>query len=316
VLSAPASGASASASWVPVKEQDRPTPARLYTLVSLMTLFWSGNFLIGKIALREIPGPLAAALRVMIAGLAIVPFYRLRTGGWGRWSSKDLSVLAVLGAVGIGVNQFCFIVGLSRTSVAHSALIIGMTPILVLLIAAARGLERITPVRLAGMITAFSGVGVLSLEHGSGGSAASRPTLPGDLITLMAAAAFATYIVFSKEVRPHYPALAANAVLFGAGALSVLPVIVWQGWSFPFGHVSAAGWLAIVYMAALPSLFCYLVFYYALGYFAASRLSAFSYLQPVLATLLGVLLLGEHVTGLAAAGGAIILGGVFLTERG
>lgn len=293
-----------------------PSPARLYTLVSLMTFFWSANFLIGKIALREIPGPLAAALRVLIAGVGIVPFYRFRNGGWGRWSKKDLLALAILGVAGIGVNQFCFIVGLSRTTVAHSALIIGMTPILVLVMAAARGLERITPLRLAGMMLAFGGVGVLSLEHGSGAGASSTPTLAGDLITLVAATAFAAYIVFSKEIRPHHSALAANVVLFGSGAIFVLPVIFWQGWSFPFAKVSAAGWLAILYMAALPSLFCYLVFYYALGYFAASRLSAFSYLQPVLATLLGVLLLGEHVTGLAAAGGAVILGGVFLTERG
>ena len=293
----------------------RPSPIRLYTLVSLMTFFWSANFLIGKIALREFPGPVAAGLRVLFAGLAIVPFYRLRSSDWGRWSKKDLLLLAALGAVGIGVNQFCFIVGLSRTSVAHSALIIGLTPILVLLIAAARGLERITPLRLAGMALAFAGVGVLSLEHGAGG-AASTPTLAGDLTTLLAATAFATYIVFSKEVRHRYPALAANAVLFGSAAVLVLPVVFWQAWSFPFASVSAAAWLAILYMAAFPSLFCYLVFYYALGYFAASRLSAFSYLQPVLATLLGVALLGEHVTGLAATGGAIILGGVFLTERG
>ena len=307
----------ASGGLPPASGQARlhPSPVRLYTLVSLMTFFWSANFLIGKIALREFPGPVAAGLRVLFAGLAIVPFYRLRSSDWGRWSKKDLLLLAALGAVGIGVNQFCFIVGLSRTSVAHSALIIGLTPILVLLIAAARGLERITPLRLAGMALAFAGVGVLSLEHGAGG-AASTPTLAGDLTTLLAATAFATYIVFSKEIRHQYPALAANAVLFGSAAVLVLPVVFLQAWSFPFASVSAAAWLAILYMAAFPSLFCYLVFYYALGYFAASRLSAFSYLQPVLATLLGVALLGEHVTGLAATGGAIILGGVFLTERG
>ena len=308
----------ASGGLPPASGQARlhPSPVRLYSLVSLMTFFWSANFLIGKIALREFPGPLAAALRVLLAGLAIVPFYRLRSGGWGRWAKKDLLLLAILGAVGIGVNQFCFIVGLSRTTVAHSALIIGMTPILVLLIAAARGLERITPLRLGGMALAFAGVGVLSLEHGAGNGARSTPTLAGDLITLAAATAFATYIVFSKEIRHQYPALAANAVLFGSAAIIVLPVVFWQGWSFPFANVSAAGWLAIFYMAAFPSLFCYLVFYYALGYFAASRLSAFSYLQPALATLLGVALLGEHFSWLAAAGGAIILGGVFLTERG
>ncbi len=290
-------------------------PGRVYTLVGLMTFFWSANFLIGKIALREFPGPLAAALRILFAALAIVPFYRWKTGEWGRWRKRDGLLLASLGAVGIGVNQFCFLVGLSKTSIAHSALIIGTTPISVLLIAAARGMERITPLRLLGMLAAFGGAAALGREQGAAADGPA-PTLSGDLITFLASFAFAAYIVFSKEVRHRYAALPANAWLFGSAGVCVLPIALWQGWGFAFSQVSAEGWLAILYMAALPSLFCYLVFYWALDYFAASRLSAFSYLQPVLATLLGVLLLGERISAPLIAGGAVILGGVFLTERG
>jgi drug/metabolite transporter (DMT)-like permease len=293
-----------------------PRPGRLYSLVGLMTFFWSANFLIGKIALREFPGPLAAALRILFAALASVPLCRWKTGNWGRWQKRDGFILASLGAVGIGVNQFCFLVGLSKTSIAHSALIIGTTPISVLLIAAARGMERITGLRLLGMLAALGGVALLGREHGAAAAGGAIPTLAGDLITFLASAAFAAYIVFSKEVRRRYAALPANAWLFGSAGVCVLPMALWQGWRFPFSHVSAAGWLAILYMAAFPSLFCYLVFYWALDYFAASRLSAFSYLQPVLATLLGVLLLGERISAPLLAGGAVILGGVFLTERG
>src|SRR5262249_53794784 len=122
-----------------------PNRALLYTLIGLMQLFWSANFLIGKIALRHFPAPLVAGLRITIAAAAILPFYWWKVHGRGHWTRRDLPTLLMLGLIGVTINQFFFTLGLSKTSVAHSALIIGMTPISVLLIGAARGLERITP---------------------------------------------------------------------------------------------------------------------------------------------------------------------------
>ncbi|HYM13013.1 MAG TPA: DMT family transporter [Bryobacterales bacterium] len=292
-------------------------PPLLYTLVGLMTLFWSANFFIGKIALREFPGPLAASLRLLIAALGMLPIYFWKTGGQRRWSWRDAPTLVFLGFVGVAINQFCFIVGLSKTSVAHSSLIIGMTPIWVLLIAVARGLERMTPQKLGGMLIAFAGVAVLSMEKPPAGSPpGDGPTLAGDLITFVGASAFAFYTVLGKEVNHRFGSVTVNTFLFGSGALILSPVMLLQGWSFPFARVSAAGWLSLLYMGIFPSLVCYLIFYYALGYVAASRLSALSYLQPVAATALAAVFLGERISALLLAGGAVIFTGVYLTERG
>ena len=68
-------------------------------------------------------------------------------------------------------------------------------------------------------------------------------------------------------------------------------------------------------MALFPSVICYLIYYYALTYIPASRVAAFNYLQPVLATLMAVIALGERVTWPLVAGGAVIFSGVYLTER-
>jgi drug/metabolite transporter (DMT)-like permease len=299
-----------------------PNPPLLYTLVGLMTFFWSANFLIGKIALREFPGPLAASLRLLIAALGMLPIYFWKAHGWkvpwpSRWTRRDLPTLAFLGFVGVAINQFCFIVGLSKTSVAHSSLIIGMTPIWVLLIAVARRLERITPWKLGGMLIAFAGVGVLSMEKPPAGSPpGGGPTLAGDLITFLGASAFALYTVLGKEVSHRFGSITVNTFLFGSGALMLLPVMFWQGWSFPYARVSSAGWLSLLYMGIFPSLVCYMIFYYALGYVTASRLSALSYLPPVAATGLAALFLGERISALLLMGGAVIFTGVYLTERG
>jgi drug/metabolite transporter (DMT)-like permease len=69
-------------------------------------------------------------------------------------------------------------------------------------------------------------------------------------------------------------------------------------------------------MAIFPSVLGYLIYCYALTKMPASRVSAFSYLQPLLATILAVPMLGEPVSGSLAGGGALILAGVYVTERG
>ncbi len=69
-------------------------------------------------------------------------------------------------------------------------------------------------------------------------------------------------------------------------------------------------------MALFSSVISYLIYYYALSKISASRVSAFNYLQPVVATLLAAVMLGERVTLPVVAGGAVVFSGVYLTERG
>jgi drug/metabolite transporter (DMT)-like permease len=80
--------------------------------------------------------------------------------------------------------------------------------------------------------------------------------------------------------------------------------------------VSSAAWGSLVYMALFPSVICYLIYYYALSRISASRVTAFIYLEPVLATLMAVAFLGERVSAQLVAGGTVIFAGVYLTERG
>ena len=102
------------------------------------------------------------------------------------------------------------------------------------------------------------------------------------------------------------------------GGLALAPLTLWQGWSFPSRSVSAGGWLGVwSTWRCFPRVICYLIFYYALSHIPASRVSAFSYLQPLLATLLGVVAARRaHHGDRWWRAGAVILAGVCLTERG
>jgi len=285
----------------------------LYGLIGLMVTFWSGNFIVGKLALRNFPPLLLVGLRAALAGAFILPVYWWEGRREAhRWKREDVPGLILMGLFGVALNQFFFVMGLSRTSVAHSAIISGLGPMLVLLTASLAGLERLTARKAIGMTVALAGVAVLKSFEGK----SSGATWTGDVLTFLGGATFAIFTVAGKRAAARHTSVTVNTFAYCTSGLALAPVTLWQAWDFPFAGVAAMGWVALAYMALFPSVVCYLIYYYALRKIAASRLSAFSYLQPLLATTMGVALLGEHIGATLVVGGTVIFSGVYLAERG
>ena len=124
---------------------------------------WTGNYIAGKISLQAFPPVLLYGLRISMAGILILPAYWWERRRMARsWTLRDVPHLVVLGVFGVALNQFLFVLGLSRTSVAHSSIFANTTPILILLLASVRGLERLTGWKLAGVLMALTGVVLLA----------------------------------------------------------------------------------------------------------------------------------------------------------
>ena len=289
----------------------------LYGLIAAMVVLWSANFIIAKVALREFPPLLLSGLRIALAGLFIAPVYlwdRGRTAGERNWSRQDAPILMFLGTFGVALNQLFFVLGISLTSIAHSAIFISVTPILVLLMAAASGQERLTPRKMSGMAIALGGVAVLNLSAHS--PASGGPTLLGDFFIFLASLTFALFTVFGRDVTLRHGSVTVNTFAYVGAALALSPITLWQARWFAFRQVSLEAWAGLIYMALFPSVVCYLIYFYALSHISPSRVAAFSYFQPLLATAMAVLILGERITVPLAAGGSVIFAGVYLTERG
>ncbi|MGA2184322.1 MAG: DMT family transporter [Bryobacteraceae bacterium] len=286
-----------------------PSQLRLYSLIGAMVTFFSLNYIVARFALREFPPMQLTAVRTAVAAAILVALWLGRRRP--KLSRNDLFSLALLGIFGITLNQLLFAFGLQRTSVAHASLLSALAPIMVLLIASLIGQERITIGKLTGMLIAVAGVAILQMDPGK----RTIATLTGDVIILLSALAIALYSVLGKHVTARHDIVTVNAVSYLAGLIALLPLLLPPP-GFSYAAVSAAGWLSVLYMAVFPSVLGYLIYCYALTHMPASRVSAFSYLQPLLATILAVPMLGEPVTGSLAGGGALVLVGVYVTERG
>jgi drug/metabolite transporter (DMT)-like permease len=286
---------------------------RLYSLIGCMTLLWSINYVAAKIALRELPALFTTGLRNGLAGLLMIPVYAVhrRNNGAALWRWADVPVLVALGMCGVALNQIFFILGIAKTNVAHASIMIAMTPMLVLLLAAAQGQEKIGVAKVIGMATAASGVAILQLSR-NGNSGA---TVAGDVFVFLAAFTFAIFSVSGKRVTGRFSNITLNTFAYCCAGVVLIPITIWSGRGVQLEQVSPSAWTAIAYMAVFPSVVCYLIYYYALGQIPASRVSAFSYLQPLIAIVIALPVLGERPTSTLLMGGAFVLTGVFVTER-
>lgn len=210
----------------------------------------------------------------------------------------------------------CFTIGLYFTHVSHSAVIVGLAPIYILLLAVLFRLERATGHKVMGMLIALGGIAVLASEKGISIHAAS---IEGDAITMAGSIGSAIYVVLGKGVAEQYDALTMTAFNHFAGALLVLPAAMHEIWALSSArlwHQPWRAWAALVYMAVFSSARGLCVLLLAASLFGTSQLAAFTYLLPVLATILGILWLGEKGSWSQVLGAFMALGGVYWIESG
>jgi drug/metabolite transporter (DMT)-like permease len=327
-----ASGSHSSISPAPAAQSPLSTPAGaaprrawLILAIAFIVAIWAVNFIVAKIGLRHFSPPALGSFRVFFAGLAMLPayFFCLRLPAFAEaaaarrkgFSARDLWTFAYLGFFGAAVNPFCFSASLHYTSVAHASVIVAMGPIYILVLAVLLGLETWTWRSAAGMAIALAGVAVMA---GKSGMSTHSPTLHGDLLALCGSLGFSLYAVLGKRVAGKYDALTMTAFNQFFGSLIILPLALYEARQVgPAAHwraIPAQSWVAVAYMAVLASCAAYVLYFWVLRYMPASQVSAFTYLLPVTATLLGFLWLGESLTPASIAGAAIVLAGVYAVE--
>ncbi len=279
-----------------------------------VTFIWAANAVAGKFALRGFPPLALAQLRVGGATVGFLIVY-VALHGWPKFgfTPSDWVFMALAGLNGVTLNQAFYLTGLSRTSVAHTALIVALGPVLVLVLARLMRMETLTAGKTLGTVIAFCGVGALAL---GAPSTAVKASLAGDALLLTGRLAFSYYTILIKQGAGRYDLLTLNTVTFALGSLMMLPISVHALWKTHWRAVPVEAWEGLIFMVVFASVVAYLLFAYVLTAMTASQASAYIYLAPVIAIALGVWLLAETVTWRIGVAGAMILFGLFLTGQG
>jgi drug/metabolite transporter (DMT)-like permease len=285
---------------------------RLDFLLLLMIVIWGSNFSIVKVALRDFPeGPFNAMRLVTAMTVYLVVIFgtsareRLRT-----LTRRDWIELFFLGSIGTFVYQFCFVASVKRTSVANGSLIIGVSPIVIAIMSAIAGHERIRPLRWLGIAVAMVGL-YLVVGHGVDISA---QTFRGDLLMMGGVLCWSIYSVASQPILKRHSPLVVIALTFSFGAalyvLALTPALVATDWS----AVSGFSWLMMLTSALLALNLSYWIWYTGLKRLGGSRTSVYSYLTPVVAMMVAAVWLAEPISANQVSGAAAIFAGLLITR--
>jgi drug/metabolite transporter (DMT)-like permease len=299
-------------------------------LLLLMAVFWGTNYAIVKAAFREIEPQAFNALRMSVASLiflAALAAVRLRA----RWSperiardgpiatvfytsavitARDWRALALLGLIGHCGYQYFFMGGLSRTSVANSSLMIGATPVLVALISAVLGIERIGRLHWIGAALSLTGI---YLVVGQGFALGSHSAL-GDLLMFVAVCCWAIYTIGSRPLMERHSPLGVTGFSMIIGTLIYLPLAIPSLRSVHWERVSLATWGWLVYSAVFALCISYTIWYAGIRQLGSARTSIYSNFVPIVAMLTALVVLHEPIGIRKIAGAAAVLAGVALTR--
>jgi drug/metabolite transporter (DMT)-like permease len=287
---------------------------KFHLLIGTMVLIWCGNFIALKICLLVMPPFGVAAYRVTASAFILLLISRY----WGQprslrgMSRKDYLEFSKLALFGLLLNQTLFVIGLSRTTVAHSAIVVTFGPLFTLLFAWMKGEEILTRLTLLGMFISIVGIVFLNFEKDF---SFRTSYLAGDFLTLAGSIAFAYYTVISKKAAFVYGALNSTLMTYLLGACLFLPLGLPLMARVHWLSLTWSSYLAFFYVAGLSSVLAQLIFYYALRHISASKLASLSYFQPVFTTASSVVLLSERPSLNFVIGGTVVIGGIILTQR-
>ena len=285
----------------------------MHGLMFIATFCWAGNIVAVKEGLTGFTPSGLTQLRVAGAALVFAAIYFFRHGRPRlRLTRREWGFMALVAMSGVTFNQLFFISGVARSTVAHAGLIVALGPVMVLVLSCLLRLEALTVPKFVGMLISFAGVAVLTLgKHAPGNGS----YLKGDLILLAGSAVFAYYTILVKEAADRYDAVTLNGVAYAIGFVVLAPFAARSVFQVRWEGVPSTAWWGLSYAIVFGSVVPYMIFAVAMTELTAARVAAFSYIQPVIATGLGIWLLHETLTLKIILGGILIIAGVYITER-
>jgi drug/metabolite transporter (DMT)-like permease len=283
-------------------------------LALLTTLIWSGNFIIARGIMQDIPPVTLAFFRWLTATLLLLPFVAMQLPGLWKQLRRHAVYIFFTALTGVTLfNTFIYVAG-HHTEAINLALI-GTTssPVISVLLARIFLKERITRFRLYGMLICISGI-LLLLAKGSWASLLQFRFGTGDAWVLAAGLSFAVYNILVRKKPTGINPVSFLFLLFAVGTLLLFPAWLLERNNYPAVNWNLKTTGAVLYLGLGASVISFLCWNAAIARLGAARTALFGNLIPVFSTLEAVLILNERFSILHLASGLLIISGLILAN--
>jgi drug/metabolite transporter (DMT)-like permease len=283
-----------------------------YAAFAVVCTVWGTTYLAIRVAVETVPPMLLTAARFVTAGVLLFAVAWLR-GDRPPRDRRTLLHALVVGVLMVGIGNLSVVWAEQWVPSGLAALFVATAPFWVTLIELIHGSgESIGRRALAGMLIGFAGVAMLVTPRGAGGSF-DMHFLLGALVIQAGCVGWQSGTVYAKHALAKVPPLMSSALQMLSGGVVVLIAGVATG-EVPRFHLTPRTFTALVYLTLFGSVLTYTAYVYALKSLRTTTMSLYAYINPVVAVILGWLILHEQLTWVSVVAMFVILSGVALVQ--
>jgi len=275
-------------------------------------LLFGANYWIAK---GLMPGFMQPMQIIFVRGLSALALFWLVSLLKDRQGilKKDHLILALCGLTGIAVNQTFFFIGLNLTSPVDTALIHSGSPVIVLLFSAWLAGEKTGRSKITGMV--LGAVGAVLLVVQGNFSSNGETHLLGNTLIFLNIVSYSLYLVLIKPLMLKYSAVTIMKWVFLYGFLFVFPFCLPSMSMLQLNIFTPYAWFSIAYIVIGTTFITYLLTTYSLRTLTAGIAGYYIYMQPVIASIIGIVLFSESFNIAKVLAALLVFTGVFLVNR-
>lgn len=280
--------------------------------VLLANIFFGINYITIKfIVPSKLGAPALNICRVIGSLILFWCLYFIKPSKAGI-EKKDIPRFFLCSITGVVLNQILFIKGLSLTSAIHASLLALVTPILIIFFAAWILKEKLTWLKIAGIILGISGAVILILMKDVSHTASN--IFLGDMLVILNAIFYAFYFVLVKPLMLKYSPMHVVRWVFTIGLLFMLPYGYHSAITTNWQSFTNLDWIYFVFVIIGATFFAYLFNIFGVAVIGASATGSYIYTQPVFAAIIAIIFTGEEYDWIKFVATILIFSGVYLAN--
>jgi drug/metabolite transporter (DMT)-like permease len=226
---------------------------------------------------------------------------------------KDLLKMAFCSVFGVAINQLSFFVGLNLTTPISASIINTIIPVLILIFSHFILKEKITGVKVFGIMLGAAGALMIIVSAGVGDFRLN--TLLGNFMIFMGAASWALYLVLVKPLMEKYDSLTVMKWTFFFGFIMIFPFSFSTVASSSFAKIPFDIWMSILFVIFINTGFAYYLINYSLKTVSPNVTAIYIYLQPLVASVFAIILGKDALTVIDIVAAVLIMTGVYLITQ-
>jgi drug/metabolite transporter (DMT)-like permease len=274
-----------------------------------VSFFWGTTWIASKEGVKHMPALQLVAIRQFLGGFLYISFFLFKKAPWPKGKQwKTIIILSILNFVlSNGLSTW----GVKYISSGLGAIIGAIVPLWIVIITFFRG-ERLSRLSVIGLIISFSGVCVIFYDH------LSDFLIPnfrfGIIISIISTLTWAFGTLYTKKKAAAFNPYFSLGLQMFISSILIFAYNGATGTSVSLSAIPAISWWSIAYLVIVGSILTFIAFIYALQNLPAEISTVYSYINPIVAVILGALIFGETLNAVIAIGGGVTLSGLYLVN--